>query len=125
MKIYVIGSLPSSLYNFRGLLIKRLKRANFIVGALGTRATASDIFKVEQLGAEYIDYPVSRSGLNLYEDFNTFKALLSVFIKQKPDVILAYTIKPIIWGAFAARCLPNSRFYALVTGLGYAFQTGT
>ena len=55
---------------------------------------------------------------------NTIHTLQNIFKTQLPDVVLAYTIKPIIWGAFAARCLPNCRFYALVTGLGFAFQRG-
>ena len=124
MKICIVGALPSSLYNFRGLLLKCLKSANLEVSALASGATAADITAVEQLGAEYIDYPVSRSGLNPKEDFKTFKALQKIFKAQLPDVILAYTIKPIIWGGFAARCVPNCRFYALVTGLGFAFQRG-
>ncbi|MFT4850998.1 MAG: glycosyltransferase involved in cell wall biosynthesis [Sediminicola sp.] len=124
MNIIVIGTLPSSLYNFRGQLLQCLKSVGAEVKALASGASTTDINAVEELGAEYINYPVSRSGLNPKEDFKTFKALRGIFKKQQPDVILAYTIKPIIWGAFAARSVPNCRFYALVTGLGFAFQKG-
>jgi len=125
MKISVVGTLPSSLYNFRGQLLHRLSSLNFKVSALASEAVNNDIQAVESLGAKYIDYPVSRSGLNPKEDFNTFKALQNIFKQQQPNVILAYTIKPVIWGAFAARSVPNCRFYALVTGLGFAFQKGS
>lgn len=124
MKVTVIGTLPSSLYNFRGQLLHCLKCMGIQVKGLASGASTSDVNAVEQLGADYIDYPVSRSGLDPKEDFKTFKALRRIFNEQQPNVILAYTIKPIIWGAFAARCLPNCRFYALVTGLGFAFQKG-
>ncbi|MBH0093522.1 glycosyltransferase family 4 protein [Pseudoalteromonas sp. SCQQ13] len=124
MKLIIIGTLSSSLYNFRGQLLQCFNDIGTSVKALASGATATDINAVEALGANYIDYPVSRSGLNPREDFKTFKALKKIFKAQQPDVILAYTIKPIIWGAFAARCLPNCRFYALVTGLGFAFQRG-
>lgn len=124
MKILVIGTLPSSLHNFRGQLLQCLKGIGIQVKALASGASTADINAVEQLGAEYINYPVSRSGLNPKEDFKTFKALRNIFNEQQPNVILAYTIKPIIWGAFAARCLTKCRFYALVTGLGFAFQKG-
>lgn len=124
MKIFIIGTLPSSLHNFRGQLLQCLKDMGIQVKALASGASTADINAIEQLGTDYIDYPVSRSGLNPKEDFNTFRVLRNVFKKQQPNVILAYTIKPIIWGAFAARCLPNCRFYALVTGLGFAFQKG-
>lgn len=124
MKVLVIGTLPSSLYNFRGQLLKCLKKANLEVNALASGATSNDIKAVESLGANYIDYPVSRSGLSPTQDLKTFAALRNIFTQQKPDVILAYTIKPIIWGGVAARRVPNCRFYALVTGLGFAFQAG-
>jgi hypothetical protein len=124
MKILVIGTLPSSLHNFRGQLLQCLKRVGTQVKGLASGASTADINAVEPLGAEYIDYPVSRSDLNPKEDFKTFKALSGIFKEQQPNVILAYTIKPIIWGALAARCLPNCRFYALVIGLGFAFQKG-
>lgn len=125
MKITVIGTLPSSLYNFRGQLLRCLKSKGVQVKGLASGASAADIEAVEYLGAEYIDYPVSRSGLNPTEDFKTFKALGAIFKAEKPNVILAYTIKPIIWGALAARVVPECRFYALVTGLGFAFQKGS
>lgn len=124
MKITVIGTLASSLYNFRGQLLKDLKSANLEVTALATSASNYDIKAVEALGAVYINYPVTRSGLSPVQDFRTFAVLRNIFKKQQPDMILAYTIKPIIWGAFAARISPNCRFYALVTGLGFAFQKG-
>lgn len=123
--VFLIGTLPSSVYNFRGELVRAIvNNKGCKVSALASGANPEDIKAVDQLGANYIDYPVSRSGLSPKEDFKTFGALQKIFKTQLPDVILAYTIKPIIWGAFAARCLPNSRFYALVTGLGFAFQRG-
>jgi glycosyltransferase involved in cell wall biosynthesis len=60
--------------------------------------------------------------MNPFADWKTFLALREHFRDLKPDVVMAYTIKPIIWGGLALRCLPNVRFYALITGLGFAFQ---
>ena len=39
-------------------------------------------------------------------------------------MVLAYTVKPIIWGGLASRVL-NVKFNALITGLGYSFQGGS
>lgn len=123
-KIVVLGTLPSSLYNFRGLLLRSLVTSGFCVHALSTNATNIDIDILKSLGVQYTDYPVNRSGLNPVKDYITFRALRAFFKSSKPHFIMAYTIKPIIWGAFAARCVPESRFYALVTGLGFTFQSG-
>lgn len=124
MKIIVIGTLPSSLSNFRGQLIKSLRHINLDVTALASGATKSEINDIEDLGASYIDYSVARSGLSPLQDFKTFLNFLYIFNKKKPNIVMAYTIKPIIWGAFASRILSNCQFYALVTGLGFVFQKG-
>ena len=124
LKIIVIGTLPESLINFRGNLLEILVACKHDVLVMSSGATAIDKKKIEALKLRYKDYPVSRSGLSAKEDFKTFHFLRNLFKQQNADVILAYTIKPIIWGGFAARVLPNCRFYALVTGLGFAFQRG-
>ena len=55
---------PSSRHNFRGQLLQCLKGKGIQVKALASGASMADINAVEQLGAEYIDYPVICSGLN-------------------------------------------------------------
>ena len=125
MKILIIGAKPSSLYNFRGALLSQLTASSdYSVHAMASGANKEEIKTINSLDARYVDYPVNRSGLSPIQDFKTFVALRNVFKQKKPDVILAYTIKPIIWGGLASRFLPNCRFYALVTGLGFAFQKG-
>jgi glycosyltransferase involved in cell wall biosynthesis len=42
----------------------------------------------------------------------------------QPDVVIAYTIKPIILAAAAAKAAGVPNFVALITGLGYAFTGG-
>lgn len=124
MKIIVIGALPSSLNNFRGELLKSFCIKNEVI-AMSNDACEKEIRLIKSLGVDYIDYPVQRNGLNPMKDIRTFLFLCDIFKKEKPDIILAYTIKPIIWGGLAARFSGTSNFYALVTGLGFAFQKGS
>ncbi|MEH0760286.1 glycosyltransferase family 4 protein [Vibrio sp. 16] len=123
-KIVLIGALPSSISNFRGELVKSVVKGNSNVIGLASNATADEKVKIECLGIKYVDYPVSRNGLNPLEDFNTLSFLRKFFKKEEPDVILAYTIKPIIWGGLASKFAKVPSFYAMITGLGYAFQKG-
>ena len=122
--VVLIGTLPSSIYNFRGELVRALVSNGCKVTAFASGATEKEINEINALGATYCDYPVSRSGLNPVEDFKTFLFLKKQFIKMKPDAVLSYTIKPIIWGGLATRSSGVKNFYALVTGLGFAFQPG-
>jgi glycosyltransferase involved in cell wall biosynthesis len=81
--------------------------------------------RIELLGASFISYSVQRNSMNPARDLITFLSLRSTFSKIKPDIIFSYTIKPIIWGGLALRSTGmSSKFYALITGLGLAFQPG-
>jgi glycosyltransferase involved in cell wall biosynthesis len=124
MKVCLIGALPSSLVNFRGELIKLLIGNGHEVIALASEASISDITHIEELGARYVNYNVQRNGLNPLADIKTLQDFKRIFAIEKPDVILSYTIKPVVWGGIAARTLPNVQFYGLITGLGFAFQKG-
>lgn len=125
MKVCIIGALPSSLINFRGQLIKSFIENGHNVVALASNATEAEITDIEKLGVKYIDYPVKRNQLSILADIKTLLSFRKIFKHEKPDVILAYTIKPVIWGGIAARFLPKAKFYGLITGLGFAFQQNT
>lgn len=127
MKVIIIGALPSSLVNFRGELIKLLVINGSEVVAMASNATEKEVKAVEGINinnVKYIDYPVQRNGLNPFADIKTLLNFSTVFKVQKPDVVLSYTIKPVIWGGIAAKFFPNIKFYSLITGLGFAFQKG-
>jgi glycosyltransferase involved in cell wall biosynthesis len=122
MKVIIIGTLPSSLINFRGQFINELSRPGHDVVAMASGASLSEKANIESMQVRYIDYNVERSGVNIIKDLKTFFELRRTFEKEKPDIIIAYTIKPIIWGGIAARVSGIKNFYGLVTGLGFVFQ---
>ncbi|OHU90675.1 MULTISPECIES: glycosyltransferase family 4 protein [Pseudoalteromonas] len=123
-KIIVLGALPSSLVNFRGELLKSLVEAGHEVIGMASGATEQEIEQLKLMKVRYVNYDVQRNGLNPISDFKTLWQLRAIFKREKPDIILAYTIKPVIWGGIAAKRLTGCRFYALITGLGFAFQRG-
>ncbi|QIR98923.1 glycosyltransferase family 4 protein [Vibrio diabolicus] len=124
MNCYIIGALPQSLINFRGELIRSFSQKGLAVVSMASGAKVNEIEQLNIIGSKYLGYHVSRNGLNPISDIKTLKNLIEVFYKNRPDYILAYTIKPIIWGGLSARITKINNFYALVTGLGYAFQKG-
>src|SRR5690606_11015070 len=107
---------------FRGELIKSLIRQQYVVSTASSPATEQEKEKIETLGATHHDIDLHRNGLNPLSDLKTFWQLKSLFHALQPNIILAYTIKPVIWGGLAARFFSNARFIALITGLGFAFQ---
>tara|TARA_B100001750_G_C15510414_1_gene603251 strand:- start:1766 stop:2812 length:1047 start_codon:yes stop_codon:yes gene_type:complete len=63
---------------------------------------------------------ISRKGINPFVDFLTFLDFVKNLALSKPDVVLLFTIKPVIYGSIAAR-LMKVKSIAMITGLGTAF----
>lgn len=119
--ILIIASLAESLRNFRGPLIDSLLSAGMTV-----HVAAPDIsnelkkyFEDKNIIAHEI--PMQRTGMNPIKDYQTFNTLRKLIKTVAPDRVLAYTIKPVIYGLLAAGAGSPPRKIALITGLGYAF----
>lgn len=121
-KIVLIGALPESLTNFRGRLLQECVEAGYDVFAMAASATEHQVLKLRNMGVTFVEFPVQRNGLNPIKDLKTWWILRKELKKIKPDVVLAYTIKPVIWGGLALLRNKKVKFYALITGLGFAFQ---
>ncbi|TON79121.1 glycosyltransferase family 1 protein, partial [Vibrio parahaemolyticus] len=87
----IIGAFSRSLINFRGTLINTLsKSACNVIAMSGTDEDTSNYkIELEDLGAKYISYPVSRNSLNPIRDFETLLSLVIAFRKVKPKKMLA------------------------------------
>lgn len=124
-RVVVVGALPESLINFRGELLKALVAEGHEVTAMAAEAKPELIDQLANMTVNFKSFPVQRNGLNVLKDVQTCLALRNAFSELKPDVVLSYTIKPVVWGGIALKGLSGPRFYALVTGLGFAFQGGS
>ena len=60
-------------------------------------------------------------GTSLIKDILVFKELFFIYKKEKPDLILQYTIKPNIYGSIAAGVL-GLKSVSNLTGLGFGFS---
>ena len=123
-RFVIIGASPRSLINFRGPLIIKLIKENFEVIAMAAYRDSIIDSDLKKMNVKFEEYPVKRNGLNPFSDLNTLMFLRNFFKRVKPDIIFSYTIKPVVWGGIATRVMPDVRYYALITGLGYAFQNG-
>lgn len=119
--IIIVGGYAPSLVNFRGELIKRFVSLGHQVIACAPDASKETIMTLREMGATYYNLPVSRTGLNPIYDIRTFLSLLRLFRKENPDTILLYTIKPVIYGSFAAKVASVPAVFSMITGLGNAF----
>lgn len=84
-----------------------------------------DLILLENLGYSVITYDLDRKGINPIHDLSTVVELKRIFLVQKPDILFATTIKPVIYGCLAAHWARVPQIFATITGLGYAFEADT
>ena len=122
MKIIILSNQARSMSNFWSVLIRRMRAAGHTVVCAAPPGDAAAEASLRALGAEIVTYPLDRKGLNPLRDAESFFALLRLFRAQRPDLLFATTIKPVIYGCLAARAAGVPHVYATITGLGYAFE---
>lgn len=117
MKILFCDNSLKELLNFRGDIIKHFANNNDIV--LIAPNNLQDRSLLGNLKVYSVD--ISRSGMNPLTEFRYFLKLLTLYKREKPDLVFHYTIKPNVYGGFACK-LCRIPSVAMITGLGYAFN---
>jgi glycosyltransferase involved in cell wall biosynthesis len=123
-RVVLLGAFAPSLVRFRGPLIEAMAGRGHRVFAASPGIDETIAQQLRALGATPVDVPLVRASLNPFSALATYRALRDIFVRLRPDVVIAYTITPVTIGALAARAAQVGRFVALVTGLGYAFTAG-
>ncbi len=124
MKFLIISSFLPSVLNFRGKLLESIKAKGLevYIFAPNVKNFTEERSELENLGYHVYDIPIQRTGTNPVADLKTLGSMYTLIKKIKPDYVLSYTIKPVIYGTLAAWLAKVPNRYALITGLGYAFQ---
>ena len=121
MKIVMTANAAWNVWNFRRPVISALQADGHQVCVLAPPDDA--VTALETAGCTVIPLKMDVKGMNPARDLGLVFRYGRHFRSLRPDAVLGYTIKPNLYGAFAARragvpFLPN------VTGLGTAFLSG-
>lgn len=124
MKFLIISSFLPSVLNFRGKLLEAINEQGYEIHIIAPDLTSFSIEHEKLLNLGYFVHEVSmqRTGTNPVADLKTLGSMYALIKKIKPDYVLSYTIKPVIYGTLAAWLAQVPHRHALITGLGYAFQ---
>ena len=126
MKILVLSSLAYSLINFRGDLLKAMIDNGHTVIACAPDRDVETEGKLAAMGVEFRHTPMQRTGTNVLSDLGLVSSYVGLVQREQPDVVLAYTQKPIIYGGIATRIAAlgggTPKFFALMSGLGQVFS---
>ena len=124
MKFLMISSFLPSVLNFRGKLLEAIAARGFEIHIMAPELSsfAEEHQQLLQLGYQVHEIPMQRTGTNPLADLKLLKHMYQQICRIQPDYVLSYTIKPVIYGTLAAWLAKVSHRFALITGLGYAFQ---
>jgi hypothetical protein len=123
MKYVVVSPKNRTAYNFRGDLIRDIISAGHEV--IVTGPTQIDVDQIEALGAKFVEVPMHKNGMNPIADLRYLAKLRKLFRREHPDVVFAYTAKPVIYASIAAKLARVPHIVPMVTGAGYAFTAKT
>lgn len=124
MNFIIISSFLPSVLNFRGKLLEAIHQQGYEIHIIAPDLPSfpTEHEKLLALGYFVHEVAMQRTGTNPVADLKTLGSMYTLIKKIKPDYVLSYTIKPVIYGTLAAWLAKVPQRYALVTGLGYAFQ---
>ena len=119
MRVAVVINTSWNIWNFRRGLVRALQAAGHEVLAIAPPDDYSGRLETE-LGCRYVPVLMENKGTSPVKDAQLTRRFLGIYRRERPDVVLHFTIKPNIYGTLAAKlagvpCINN------VSGLGTVF----
>ena len=126
MKFLIIVGSAEDFLPFRGDLVDALLSRGMQVHVALPDLDANSVLHSKFLAKGLVVHKVTmqRAGMNPIADLHTMWQLLQLIKAIKPDIVLANMIKPVIYGMMASSMAGVPHRFALISGLGYAFQDG-
>jgi len=120
-KLVIVGNVGASLVTFRGPLIRAVIARGIDVVAVAPDLTEDDALQLREMGAKVRDVSLDRTSINPLKDLATFWGLFRILREVRPDYIITYTIKPVVYGSLAAWLCGVPARFAIMTGVAVAF----
>lgn len=102
-KIFLIACKDYNFYNFRSELILKLVETGFDVTLVCPEGNKIPYFT--ERGCHFIGHTMDRRGTNPLKDLTLIRTYYKIFKNGKPDLVLSYTTKSVLYGGIACRLL--------------------
>lgn len=102
-KIYLIACKDYNFYNFRSELILKLVELGYDVTLVCPEGNKITFFT--ERGCKFIGHTMDRRGTNPINDLKLIRTYYKIFKAGKPDLVLSYTTKSVLYGGIACRLL--------------------
>jgi len=122
-RFLIIAGYADSLAIFRSDLISAVAARNWGVHAAAPAVGESTVVMelLGRVGGLGHNISAQRAGTNPLADLWLTWKLFVLMRRIKPEIVLGYTVKPVIYGTIAGWLARVPHRFAMVTGLGYAF----
>lgn len=125
-KILILGNCHLTVFGFRGELIQELVSQGYeVVVAFpnGPLSSGTGEETSKEYGCRFIETPINRRGTNPLQELRLLAQYDSIIKKERPDIVLGYTVKCDIYGGLVCR-ITRTPFLANITGLGSGLDKG-
>ena len=118
-KITIVCNHLNGLFNAREELLNVLLKNKYEISVIAPANDKTE--KLVNMGIKFIPIDMELRGTNPLKDYNLLKNYKIILKKEKPDLVLSYTIKPNVYAGYTCRKL-KIPFIANVTGLGTSVE---
>lgn len=77
---------------------------------------------IRSLGLKAVNLPINATGMDMKEEWKTFRFLWKLYVKERPDMVHHVGLKTILWGGVAAKLVGVKGVVNAVSGLGVMFS---
>lgn len=114
-------NIPRFFVSHRLPLALAAQEAGYDVHVTTSDADAENVARIRQSGLPYHPLPLAQHGTNPLRELATLRATIALYRHLQPDIVHHVTIKPVIYGGFAARMAGVAAVVGAMSGLGYVF----
>lgn len=123
--VAIVGNAMVTMVRFRIPLIRHLQALGCRVTAICPAGTPAEHQRLAELDIAHVPLTrMSRAGLNPIAEAAMMRELYGILRDLRPDAMLTYFLKPVLFGGLAARAARVPRRIGLIEGLGYGFSEG-
>ena len=123
-RVLILGNCNIVVFRFRREIIERLIEDGYeVIVSYPKNDPLTGSVKPEDFKCTFIDTSISRRGMNPLSDFNILKQYKKIIKQYNPNVVLAFTVKPDIYGGIICRKY-GIPFVANITGAGGGLTRG-
>ena len=119
LKLFIVVNVDWFFLSHRKEIALAAQKAGWHVTIV--TADTGKLKDIATLGLRTINLPMSRSGMNIFQELKTLRFLWKLYRQERPDVVHHVGMKTILWGTLAARFARVHGVVNAISGLGGFF----